>query len=582
MRLRRRAEARRARGRARLRGRPLRPGLDARRRRERRGRHREPAHGRSASARTAASRERLAGDAPPRVEVRGEVLLFKEHFEAMNRQILARRRASRSRTRATPRRARCGSSTGASRRRARSRSSPTRRSCRGPGVREPAWRTPLPRSSRTSRRWGFETNAENARCAGIAEVKAYRDRMADAPLRAPVRHRRHRGEGGRPRLAPAARRGVEVPALGGRVQVPAAGGGDAHPAIWASVGRTGILTPVVDFEPVRLSGAVVSRATLHNEDEMRRKDVLEGDWVLVRRAGEVIPEVVKPLPERRTGEERPFVVPRRSARSAARRSCARRARRSTAAPARRARRSSSGGSRHFAQRRAMDVEGLGDKLARAARRARAREGLRGPLRGPLRAWQELFSRPRKEERERRPSSREERAEHGRRRSSAPSARRCAGFLFALGIPQVGEATAATLARHFGDVARFMDASEEELLAVRDIGPETAREIRAWTQRAAEPARRRAAPRRRRRARARGGRRARAVRREDRRPHRRPRARSRATTRRPRSSGAAARCRAASRARPTSSSRARTPGSKLEKARELGRADRRRGGVPGGS
>ena len=71
--------------------------------------------------------------------------------------------------------------------------------------------------------------------------------------------------------------------------------------IWASVGRTGILTPVVEFDPVQLSGATVSNATLHNEDEMRRKDVRQGDWVLVRRAGEVIPEVVKPLPERRTG-----------------------------------------------------------------------------------------------------------------------------------------------------------------------------------------------------------------------------------------------------------------------------------------
>jgi len=251
--------------------------------------------------------------------------------------------------------------------------------------------------------------------------------------------------------------------------------------IWASVGRTGILTPVVEVNPVRISGALVSRATLHNEDEMRRKDILVGDWVLIRRAGEVIPEVVKPLRERRTGAERPFLFPTSCPVCGARvvREEGEKVWRCTgsACPAQLV-----GKLRQFASRRAMDVEGLGEKLAAWVVEKGLVKDAADLHAVAFEDWQRAFSRPRKAEPgEGEPELPEKAAQNivaALERSKRTTLRR---FVYALAIPQVGEATAATLARHFGDLGRFMDASEDDLLAVRDVGPETAREIRAWTQ-----------------------------------------------------------------------------------------------------
>ncbi|MDD2912827.1 MAG: NAD-dependent DNA ligase LigA, partial [Candidatus Bipolaricaulis anaerobius] len=131
--------------------------------------------------------------------------------------------------------------------------------------------------------------------------------------------------------------------------------------IVVQVGRTGALTPVAHLDPVEVSGVTVSRATLHNEDEVRRKDVRVGDWVIVRRAGEVIPEIVRALPERRTGEEREFQMPElcpacggpvvRPAGEATHRcenlSCPARIKEAIL---------------HYASRRAADIQGLGEKL----------------------------------------------------------------------------------------------------------------------------------------------------------------------------------------------------------------------------
>jgi DNA ligase (NAD+) len=231
--------------------------------------------------------------------------------------------------------------------------------------------------------------------------------------------------------------------------------------------------------PVRISGALVSRATLHNEDEMRRKDILVGDWVLIRRAGEVIPEVVKPLKERRTGAERRFEFPPACPVCGARvvREEGEKVWRCTGAacPAQLV-----GKLRQFASRRALDVEGLGEKLAAwlvERRLVRDAADLYGV---PFEEWQRAFSRRGSgagTELEL-PEKAAQNIVAALDRSKQTTLRR---FVFALAIPQVGEATAATLARHFGDVGKLMDASEDALLAVRDIGPETAREIRAWTQ-----------------------------------------------------------------------------------------------------
>jgi DNA ligase (NAD+) len=329
--------------------------------------------------------------------------------------------------------------------------------------------------------FGFDTSPENRRCEGIAEVKAYRDEMAEGRFRIPydtdgvvvkvddLDWRRRLGAASKsPRWAVA----FKYPPQEEATQVV---------DIFASVGRTGILTPVVVVKPVQLSGATVTNATLHNEDEMRRKDIRKGDWVLMRRAGEVIPEVVKVLPERRTGAEEPFVFPSSCPVCGARvfREEGEKVWRCTGAacPAQLA-----GRLVHFASRRAMDVDGLGERLAAwlvergLVKDAADLYGVR------FEDWQRAFARPRKSvlPGEREPELPEKAARNmidALARSRATTLRR---LLHALGIPQVGEATAATLARHFGDVRRFMEAAEEDLLAVRDVGPETAREIRAWT------------------------------------------------------------------------------------------------------
>jgi DNA ligase (NAD+) len=415
---------------------------------------------------------RLSGEPPRRVEVRGEVLLFKEHFEAMNRQIVR----GGGEPFANPRNAAAGSLRQLDWRiTARRPLSFVAYDALVPGG--DGWKTHWQKLQALTA-WGFEVNAENVLALGLGEVLAYRDRMAQERFRLPydtdgivvkvddLDWRRRLGAASKsPRWAVAFKYPPQEEAT--RIR-----------RIWASVGRTGILTPVVDFDPVRLSGAMVSRATLHNEDEMRRKDILQDDWVLVRRAGEVIPEVVKPLPERRTGQETPFEFPAVCPVCGAKvvREVGEKVYRCTGAacPAQLV-----GRLVHFASRRALDIEGLGEKLAAALVERGVKEF--ADLYGvPFETWQQLFSRPRKEDAKERelPEKAAQNMLAALERSKATTLRR---FLNALGIPQVGEATAATLARHFGSVEPFMDATEEALLGVRDVGPETAAEIRAWTE-----------------------------------------------------------------------------------------------------
>jgi DNA ligase (NAD+) len=419
---------------------------------------------------------RLAGSPPARLEVRGEVLLQKEHFEAMNRLILRQG----GEPFANPRNAAAGSL-----RQLDWRVTATRPlsfiayEALVPGA-ELAWRTHWAKLEDLAR-LGFDTNPVNRRLEGIAAVKAFRDEMAEGRFALPydtdgvvvkvddLDWRRRLGAASKfPRWAVA----FKYPPQEEETRVE---------RIWASVGRTGILTPVVEVTPVRISGALVSRATLHNEDEMRRKDILVGDWVLIRRAGEVIPEVVKPLKERRTGAEHPFVFPSECPVCGARvvREEGEKVWRCTgsACPAQLV-----GKLRQFASRRAMDVEGLGEKLAAWLVERKLVVDAADLYAVPFEEWQRAFSRPTKT---REPGEAPELPEKAAQnivaaleRSKATTLRR---FLYALAIPQVGEATAATLARHFADLGRFVDASEDALLGVRDVGPETAREIRAWTQ-----------------------------------------------------------------------------------------------------
>ncbi len=236
------------------------------------------------------------------------------------------------------------------------------------------------------------------------------------------------------------------------------------------VGRTGALTPVARLEPVFVGGVTVTNATLHNEDEIRRKDVRSGDTVIVRRAGDVIPEVVSVVLAQRPDDARPFVMPDHCP------VCGSEVRRIEGEAVSRC----SGGLycsaqrkeaiKHFASRRAMDIEGLGDKLVEQLVEA-----------GWVTSVADLYNRA--------VLPREKLA--GMERMGDKSADNLiaaiekskqttlARFLFSLGIREVGEATAQALASHFGKLSAVIEADEEALLQVPDVGPVVAANLRAF-------------------------------------------------------------------------------------------------------
>ncbi|MCC7049972.1 MAG: NAD-dependent DNA ligase LigA [Alphaproteobacteria bacterium] len=249
------------------------------------------------------------------------------------------------------------------------------------------------------------------------------------------------------------------------------------------VGRTGALTPVAELKPVTVGGVVVARATLHNEDEIQRKDIREGDHVVVQRAGDVIPQVVRVLEEKRARASKPYIFPDKCP------VCGSRAVREDGEVVRRC----TGGLtcpaqaverlKHFVQRNAMDIDGLGGESiqelfdlgylkspADIYRLGRHRERIvvDKKARAGIEGWGGLRF------------GNLERAIEARR--SVPLPR----FIFALGIPQVGEATAKLLARNYGSLAAWRMAmqraakEDEEALAELDniegIGPSVAQDI----------------------------------------------------------------------------------------------------------
>lgn len=233
--------------------------------------------------------------------------------------------------------------------------------------------------------------------------------------------------------------------------------------IQVQVGRTGALTPVAMLEPVQLSGITISRSTLHNEDEIRRKDIRIGDYVLIERSGDVIPKVVSVIKEKRTGKETRFVFPTTCpvCHSAAFKpegeaiarctnpSCPAKLRESLL---------------HFASRRAMNIEGLGDALVDQILEkklvsqipdlyALSRDNLVALERMGPKSAQNLLEEIEKSKNE----------DPGR-------------LIFALGIRYVGERTAQALGQHFKSLNTLADASLEELLQVEDVGSKVAESI----------------------------------------------------------------------------------------------------------
>jgi DNA ligase (NAD+) len=236
--------------------------------------------------------------------------------------------------------------------------------------------------------------------------------------------------------------------------------------ISVQVGRTGVLTPVAHFDPVVLAGTTVKRATLHNYEDLARKDVRVGDTVIVDKGGEIIPRVIRVVSEKRPRGSVPFAMPERCpvcgdpiAREpgevAAR--CV-----NPACPAvvREA-------LRHFCSRRAMKIEGLGEKLVDQL--------VSAGLLSDVASVYDLHAEDLAElERWGEKSAANLLAEIERSKGNDVSR-----LLFALGIRHVGEKAAATLARQFGSLDALMSADEDELQSVEEVGPNTARAILAW-------------------------------------------------------------------------------------------------------
>ncbi|MDD8025580.1 MAG: NAD-dependent DNA ligase LigA [Acidobacteriota bacterium] len=315
----------------------------------------------------------------------------------------------------------------------------------------------------TLRRLGFKTNPESRRCRSLAEVTAYwaewtenRDALAyDADgIVIKVDAADLRADLGATAKAPRGAVAFKFPARQATTRLL---------DIIVQVGRTGALTPVAVLEPVLLSGTTISRATLHNEDEIKRKDIRIGDTVLVERSGDVIPKIVGPMRERRNGRERAFVMPPHcpACGSAAHRpegeavarcvnpSCPARLRESIL---------------HFAGRRAMDIEGLGEALVDqllAAKLVASVPDIYGLKLDDVAALERMGSKS---------------AQNLLDEIEASKKNDPARLVFALGIRHVGEKLARNLAAHFGGLEALAAAGEEALLEVEEIGSIVAESI----------------------------------------------------------------------------------------------------------
>jgi DNA ligase (NAD+) len=237
-------------------------------------------------------------------------------------------------------------------------------------------------------------------------------------------------------------------------------------SIVVQVGRTGVLTPVAEFAPVLLAGTVVKRSTLHNLEDLARKDVRVGDTVAVEKGGDVIPKVTRVLLEKRPKGAKLFTLPPNCP------ACGERVVRTEGEVAVRCVNASCPAQiqesiRHFVSRRAMDVEGLGDERidqllsVNLLKDASSLYNLQASDLAPLERWGEKS------------------AENVIREIEKSKSAGLARILFGLGIRQVGEKTAKLLARRFGSMDAVMEADEEALTSVSEIGPETARGIREW-------------------------------------------------------------------------------------------------------
>lgn len=315
----------------------------------------------------------------------------------------------------------------------------------------------------TYRNWGLRTNPNVRVCNGLDEVIAFCDEWASKKEELPYdidgvvikvnsfALQRELGQVSRsPRWAIA----YKYPALQVRTKVE---------AIEVQVGRTGAITPVAHLTPVAVAGVIVARATLHNEDEIRRKDVRIGDTVMVQRAGEVIPEIVEVVVSARTGEEVEFVMPTHCP------SCGTPVEKpegeavtrcpNPACPAKVQQRL-----QHFVSRGAMDIEGLGERHLQQLTQA-------GLVADPA----DLYT-VTKEQLLPLERMGDKLATKILANIEGSKTRPLANLIFALGIRHIGEHASEVLAAHFGTLDKLMAASVDELANVFEIGRTTAESI----------------------------------------------------------------------------------------------------------
>ncbi|MDZ7662720.1 NAD-dependent DNA ligase LigA [Thiohalophilus sp.] len=398
-------------------------------------------------------------DYPARLEVRGEVIIAKQDFEQLNKT----REQAGEKTFANPRNAAAGSLRQLDARLTAKR--PLSFYCYGAGLVEGA---ELPdRHSATLdqlREWGMRTNPETRVVEGIQGCLDYYQTMQEKRdkldyeidgLVYKVNRRDQQEQLGFVSRAPRWAIAHKFPAQEEMTRLV---------GIDVQVGRTGALTPVARLEPVHVGGVTVSNATLHNQDEIDRLDVRVGDTVIIRRAGDVIPQVVSVVTSKREGKLKKYHLPRTCPVCGSQTVrhegevvtyctgglyCA--AQRKQAL-------------KHFASRRALDIEGLGDKLVD---QLVDEDYVHDPA--------DLFCLEKDQlvKLERMADKSAQNLKNALKKSRKTTLER---FIYALGIHDVGEATARSLVNHFGSLAAVMNADKEALMAVPDIGPIVAESI----------------------------------------------------------------------------------------------------------
>ncbi len=423
---------------------------------------------------------RLPNDAPPVLEVRGEVYMRRDDFEALNesqREKIAKGMKN-EKTYVNPRNAAAGAvrqlDPAISRQRPLSFFAYGWGEMTPPEQGGPVFDTQL-QTMLTLKSWGFPVSDHTTLCAGAEDLVAFHKRIGEERDKLPydidgvvykvnsLELQKQMGFVTRePRWAVA----HKYPAQEQLTTVE---------AIDVQVGRTGKLTPVAKLAPVFVGGVTVTNATLHNEDEARRKDVRVGDTVIVRRAGDVIPEVVSVLAEKRPPGAEIFTMPRKCpvCGSDAVREEGEADYRCTGGLFCKAQRKEA--ILHFGQRRAVEIEGLGDKLVEQMVEGNIIQTLPDLYKLGLTALAGLDRMAEKS------AQNIVAALEKSKQTTLPR------FLFGLGIRHVGEATAKELARYFGKLDGIMGetaetaATVEQLLEVPDIGPIVAESIHTFFQ-----------------------------------------------------------------------------------------------------